>query len=182
MANISLSGKEKSADSILNWHEDQLEAITDLRNKIIEAVIHSKPHKFNAKFITFTLDELTNYFENSEEELEHLACLDIIIATEARLRIDYDNRVRRRDKSPIGRTFRALSKKRGNRVSLEEHIIEQWKIETGENVFSDFVGILNYRNWLAHGRYWVPKFGRQKYSIADAYYIANNIFNLISNY
>jgi hypothetical protein len=121
---------------------------------------------------------LDEYFIDSIDELERLACFSIVSATEARLRVDYIDRIRRKDKSSIGRIFRELNRKRGERISLEEHIVENWKKETGETIFSDFLGILNYRHWIAHGRYWNPKLGR-KYPINIAYNISEKIFTII---
>jgi hypothetical protein len=180
MARVSLSGKEKSIDFILNWYEDQIEAIRDLRNKIVSSIIFSDTQiKVNSKFITLTIDEINEYFENSEDELEHLVCFDLISATEAFLRVDFNNRVDRKDKSDIGKTFRALNKKKGKKISLQEDIIETWKEATGDKSFSNFLGLLNYRHWLAHGRYYNPKLGRE-YSFDIAYEISENIFDLIS--
>jgi hypothetical protein len=179
MGNISLSEEEIPVESIMNWYEDQLEAIKDFKNKIVDAVIYSKPINFNSKFIAFTLEELDTYFINSVDELEHLVCFNLIAATEARLRVDFINRVRRKDKSTVGRTFRELHKKRKNKISLEEHIIETWKSETDETMFSDFLGILNYRHWMAHGRYWKPKLGRT-YPVNTAYRISESIVNFIN--
>jgi hypothetical protein len=181
MANVSLSGDEKSLESILSWYEDQLEALRDLKNKIIDIIIHSKVHiKVNPKFTSFTLDELNEYFLKSEDELEHLTCFSIISSTEAHLKVDYIKRVRRKDKSPIGRIFRDFNKKTGKRISLEEHILDSWKKETKDASFSNFLGLLKYRHWLAHGRYWEPKLG-QYYSVDDVSVISEAIFDVINN-
>jgi hypothetical protein len=127
----------------------------------------------------FDLEEVNRYFDNSEDELERLVCLDLISATEAFLRIDFNNRVEKKDKSDIGKIFRLLNKKKGNKISLEEEIIESWKVTTGDIIFSNFLGLLKYRHWLAHGRYWTAKLGRE-YSFDIAYEISENIFDLIS--
>lgn len=180
MANVSLSGDEKSIESILSWYEDQLEALRDFRNKIIDTVLYPKPDiTISSKFELLSLDELNSYFLESEDELEHLTCFSLISATEAKLRIDYLTRVRTRDKSTIGRIFRDFNKKRGKKISLEEHVIESWKKETGSNSFSDFLGLLNYRHWLAHGRYWVPKLGRY-YSVDNTNEISEAIFDILN--
>lgn len=45
-------------------------------------------------------------------------------------------------------------------------------------MFSDFIGVLNYRNWLAHGKYWSPKLG-QKYTPGDTYDIVERLIEKI---
>jgi len=180
MAKISLSRKEKSIDSILNWYEDQVEALRDLKNKIVRAVIYSNAGvKVNPKFLELTIGEIDEYFENSEEELNHLVCFDLISATEALLRVDYYDKISKKDKSPVGREFRVINKKKRNKVSLEDDIVTTWKTATGDTSFSNFLGLLKYRHWLAHGRYWQPKLGRQ-FSVDIAYEISENIYDVIA--
>ncbi|MFI5139341.1 MAG: hypothetical protein ACHQIM_16080 [Sphingobacteriales bacterium] len=168
---VSLSGREKSIESIRGWYEDQMEAINDLRVKISSIR--------NEKFRELDLIEINTYFDNSEEELERLVCLDLISATEAFLRVDCYNRVNEKDKSEIGRIFREVHKKKEIKISLEEDIIEIWKNQLGNKPFSDFLGLLKYRHWLAHGRYWTPKLGRG-YSFDIVYQITGNIFEVVS--
>jgi hypothetical protein len=182
MGRISLSGEQRTIESILSWYDDQLIAIKDYRNKIIDVVIQSNSKiKIDVKFIGLTLTEINDYFNKSEEELKHLICLNLLSATEAFLRVDYNIRVSKKDKSDIGREFRKIDKKKKKKVSLEDDIVEIWRDNTKEKIFSDFLGILNYRHWLAHGRYWIGKFGRV-YSVDDAHQIANGIFTIISSY
>jgi len=92
MARVSLSGKEQSIEFIWSWYEDQKEALFDFRAKIFSAVIVSSG-SVNSKFIGLTTDELNDYFKDSDEELEHLVCFDLISATEAVLRSDFYTKV-----------------------------------------------------------------------------------------
>jgi hypothetical protein len=178
---VSLSGEEKSLETILSWYDDYLQAINDLRYKIMNARTSSNSTtKIREKFKKLNLKEIGVYFDDSEDELERLVCLDLISATEAFLRIDYHERIKEKDKSEIGRFFRSLNKKKGKKISLEEDIIETWKSNTGDQSFSNLLGLLKYRHWLAHGRYWAPKLGRT-YSFDIAYEISANIFNIVSN-
>jgi hypothetical protein len=177
---VSLSGQEKSIKSILNWYDDHLQAINDFRYKIINShTSYSNQGKIIEKFKRLDVNEIGAYFDDSEDELERLVCLDLISATEAFLRVDYHERIKEKDKSEIGRVFRNLNKKKGNKISLEEDIIETWKSNTGSQSFSNLLGLLKYRHWLAHGRYWAPKLGRV-YSFDITYEISANIFDIVS--
>ena len=180
MANQSQSDDEKSLDTILSWYDDQVAALLYFKNKIVDVVVNSdQENKIDAKFIDLTLNDLNEYFTNSVVELEYLVCFDLISATEALLRLDYNNRDNRKDKSSIGRIFRIIDRKKGNKISLEEDILEAWKDETNNGSFSHFSGILKYRHWLAHGRYWKPKLGRF-YTVDNAFVISYNILKTIS--
>jgi hypothetical protein len=101
-----------------------------------------------------SLEEISDYYK---------VTLSLLSAIEASLRIDYLNRVYRREKDNLSRIFRKIHQKKGNKASLEEDILSSWKTCHPEykNIFSDILGALKYRHWLAHGRYWRPKFGRQ---------------------
>ncbi len=181
MKRVSLSGAEKSIEAIWDWYENQKKALFDFREKIFSAIINSS-NSVDSKFVYFTADELNNYFQNSEKELEHLVCFDLISATEGILRSDFHKRVYNKDKSDIGKIFREIEKNKNNKISLEADIIDNWKeiVTERKNDFSNFLRVLNYRNWLAHGRYWTPKLG-QAYTPLDVYKIAEKISEVVSS-
>jgi hypothetical protein len=180
VARVSLSGQEQPIEFIWSWYDDQKEALLDFRTKIF-ATVTTSSIGVSSKFIGLTTDELNAYFESSEEELEHLVCFDLISATEAVLRSDFFTKVYNKDKSDIGRIFRDIEKQKGKKVSLEDDIIENWKetVTARKTDFSNFLGLLNYRHWLAHGRYWTPKLGQQ-YAPAITYDISENIFDIVN--
>ena len=180
MGTQSQSQNEKSLQFIWSWYEDQKEALRDYKNKIVFLITNNAGSLNTNKFSTFSLDEVNRYFEESEEELEHLVCFDLISATEAHLRLDFDKKVSKKDKSNLGRAFRNISNINGDKISLENDIIEQWKIcvSNKKTHFSNFIGLLKYRHWLAHGRYWVPKLG-QPYDPYNTYSIVEEIFNIV---
>jgi hypothetical protein len=53
------------------------------------------------------------------------------------------------------------------RVRLDEEILEIWldQENSPRNLIEEFRAALNYRHWLAHGRYWIPKLGRQYHPV-----------------
>jgi len=136
--------------------------------------------KVQDKFFGLSIDDLDGYFLDSEKELDHLISFDIISSTEALLRIDFLKKVYNKDKSDLAREFRLIYKQKANKISLEDDIIETWKrIETSKKKYlSDFLGLLNYRQWIAHGRYWTPKLGVQ-YNANASYDISEKIFELV---
>jgi hypothetical protein len=105
--------------------------------------------------------------------------LDLMSATEAALRNDFDQRVDRKKKDPLSRRFRQLRKKHGDRVRLDEHLLEAWSLSvedaddlhrrTVREAIALFRGDINLRNWLAHGRHRRPKLARQYPSAAEVF-------------
>jgi len=176
---LTLSGEEKSIDVIWSWYEDQQEALRKLKNEVLDALRNLRLAP-NSKFITYSLDEINEYFEENFEELEHLVSFDLIAATEGRLRSNFFKTVFNKERTDIGRAFREIHRAKGNHISLEEDILEKWKEHDHphRSAFSDFKGILHYRHWLAHGRYWKLLYGRM-YSADETYQIADNIFRII---
>ena len=178
MTRISLSDNFQTIESIWNWYIDQSEALYDYRNKIFSLVVNFQQGMQN-KFVGFTLDELNEYFDESKRELEHVVCFNLISLTEAYLRTDFYTKVYNKDKSNIGRIYREIYKQKNNKISLKEDIIKNWQNNKfdAKSAFSKYIGLINYRHWLAHGRYWVPKFG-QKYTPEITYNIVEQIIKL----
>lgn len=177
---ISFSEEKISIEGIWNWYEDQKEALRQFRQKVNDSLVN-KTIATNLKFYSFTSEEVNKYFEESEIELEHLVCFNLISATEALLRVNFYKKVYDKDKSEIGRVFRKIHKDKGNKSSLETDIVENWKLHspTLKKHFSDFLSLLNYRHWLAHGRYWEPKLGR-RFSAIYTFDVANVLFKIVS--
>ena len=92
--------------------------------------------------------------------------------------IQYLQRVYKRDKDPLSKSFRDLYREKENRARLDEDILELWKNHHPElkGVIGDFKGALKLRHWLAHGRYWLPRLGRL-YDAYSVYIISDNIMN-----
>ncbi len=131
------------------------------------------------RFIGMTPTELSQYFDEKFKELEYQyqTSFDILSSVEAKFRIDYLQRIYMRHRDDLTRQFRELYKDRGVRASLKDEILELWKncYPVYNNIISDYKGALKLRDWLAHGRYWVPKFGR-KYDLNTVYTIAEKLY------
>lgn len=90
-------------------------------------------------------------------ELERHSSLSALAMCEARVRLDYQKRCRKRFKDAVSRALRNLHQTRGQRVRWDE-LLDVWKIHQLEPANRRVVGELksayHYRHWLAHGRYW----------------------------
>jgi hypothetical protein len=117
----------------------------------------------NMYFLGYTQDELEEDFRKSVKELELNYCLSMLSSTEAKARMDYEFRASKRYKDDVSRAFRELYQKKKRKASLANDILEIWKEIGGcnKNVISELRSAIKYRNWLAHGRYWILKVGRR---------------------
>jgi hypothetical protein len=99
----------------------------------------------------------------SVSELDLTHSLVLLAAIEALFRVDFERRCSLRLKDDLSRTFRDWKRSRGNRIRFEEDLLEAWKKQGGlsSNLVSDIRGAMKLRHWLAHGRYWTLKSGRQ---------------------
>lgn len=73
----------------------------------------------------------------------------------------------------MSRALRELYRRKALQASLEDDIFKTWKQHTTvpSKIIGDLVGAFNFRHWLAHGRYWSPKFG-QTYDFFSIYALA----------
>jgi hypothetical protein len=110
------------------------------------------------------------------EESDLRSSLMVLTSLEACFRLDFDVRCRRRLKDPLSEYFRDVVKERGDRVRLDEDILVGWKQHTSapSTLISTLRNAFKYRHWVAHGRYWTPKFGR-RYDFASVYLMAEAI-------
>jgi len=73
------------------------------------------------------------------------------------------------------------SKQTNNRIGLNA-IFKEW-IDAENGSYSKLInalqGAFKYRHWLAHGRYWVPKYG-QKYDFDSVYVLARETFEILN--
>jgi hypothetical protein len=88
--------------------------------------------------------------------------LMLLTSLEASFRLDFNDRCKRRLKDDLSRHFREVEKSRTDRVRLDD-ILEGWKLhaDVAASLIQQLRGALQFRHWLAHGRYWPPKFGRK---------------------
>jgi len=132
---------------------------------------------FAVRFANYKPDQVSSELGATLAELEMATALSIFSAVEAAFRIDYLQRCYRKEKDAMSRAFRLLHKKKGMRVSLEDEIFDVWK-EYATGV-APIIGALraafNFRHWLAHGRYWVPRF--QKYDYLAVFSLAETALN-----
>ena len=148
---VSLSGENKTLDEIWDWFELQAR-LSNAKKLEIRQQSQSNQLAPDSRFFGMTPEEIDLFFS----ELDKVTMLDLMAAAEAAIRVDYLTRVYYRRKDHVSRKLRELYKQAGERVKLEDGILEVWRnCKPGSKVVvSNFRAACNYRHWLAHGRYW----------------------------
>jgi len=121
-------------------------------------------------------DKIEDIKASVVNEIEKYTSFDVISSIEAMFRIDYSTRCEKKLKDEISREFRRIYKKYENKANFEEHILKTWQNYIADTrLLNELRAIFQYRNWLAHGRYWLLKVNINKYDFDYLYMIALKI-------
>lgn len=133
---------------------------------------------FGTRFTLYSPVELARERTVRRQEADVLAALGVLSATEAALREDFIVRCIKRRSDPLSRYFEGLYKSKGLRVSLEDEILQGWKVHSTiqAHVVGQIKAAFKYRHWIAHGRYWEPKLG-QNFDFFSTYQIASTVLS-----
>ncbi|MCY4331017.1 MAG: hypothetical protein OXC96_00585 [Cyanobacteria bacterium MAG CAR1_bin_15] len=131
---------------------------------------------FRQLFAFDTPDEISASRKVRLQEAGAASALILLAAIEASFRVDYRQRNKLRKKDGLSRAFCALNQKKKARVSLSDEILQAWldHSDVAPALVSDIRAAVKYRHWLAHGRYWLPKLGRQ-YDFKTIYDLSRRI-------
>jgi hypothetical protein len=178
----TLSNQEQSVGTVWQWHEFQRSLIGEEKSRLFGALARGE-RPAEPRYLGKTPDELDADFAFQIAELSLLSALGMLACTEAALRVDFIVRVGNRDKDQVSRGFRKAFKEQGRKIRLEEDILDVWRGQ-GEvrikRAVQEFKGALNFRDWLAHGRYWKPKLGRAAgYDAVDVFRICSELLQAI---
>ena len=133
---------------------------------------------FTERFVGKTAKKVNEELTLRIDESDVRSTFFLLTSLEAHFRMDFDFRCRQRRKDPLSRHFREVEKKRKNKVRLNEDILEGWGTHKKAltSLIREFRGALKFRHWLAHGRYWAPKYGR-KYDFGYVQIVAESILS-----
>ena len=125
------------------------------------------------RFLGLAPHEVRREKEALLDESRRSSAMDVFGALEAAFRVDFLQRCYRREKDGISRAFREIYNNKGARVSLEGDILATWRdLNVRQRLIRELTDAFKYRHWLAHGRYWRPKFHKldyaEVYSLAEA--------------
>jgi len=168
--------------SLSNEHLE-IDEIAEYKNDLLSSIVFYYENATNFdKFKLYTNNEIKNEKKKRLLELE-LNCIFMVLSSiESLIRIDYETRVRNKQKNSLARDLRELDKNYDKTYKIPINTIcDIYKNNSQGELFSFIKSIFKLRHWLAHGRYWTPKIGR-KYDFDDIYNIAYELNNLLKNY
>lgn len=158
---IDFSGHIQTIEEIFNHYK----LLKDLIKNHFDS---EKNPLFDVIFENMTSDEILKLKEENLLELERSASFNLLALVEARFRIDFCARCDRRKRDTLSNLFRKFYNP-ANRIysySYKDQILANWKV-----AYPDIVDLINeigqvadYRNWLAHGRFWEFKDNLKKYT------------------
>lgn len=129
--------------------------------------------EYAKRFIAYLPSELDAELAERMSETDMRSTLVVLARIEAALRKDYIERCKLKKADNISIAFRKIHKKKGRSVRLDEDILDVWYQNvdpSSRKIISTLRGMLKFRHWLAHGRYWNPG---SKYNFRDAYLLAD---------
>jgi hypothetical protein len=128
------------------------------------------------RFVGYKVTELEEELAGRISEEDDHCSLGVLSAVEAILRNDYSKRVKNRLKDRVSMAFREIFKEKEYRIRLEDELLDVWEVAGGVNKqkLRELKGAYKLRHWLAHGKYWEPKLGRN-YDFATIYQIADSV-------
>ena len=137
---------------------------------------------FDVRFAYYTEDEVLAERDERLYEAGAASAMTVLASIEASFRVDYLRRCYAKYRDRLSRALYTLYQDKGPRVSLSEDLLEVWKDHGAvpARLVGDIRSAFGYRDWLAHGRYWVPKLGRQ-YDFASVYNLARDVEAALSS-
>lgn len=169
------SGCTPRLPDIMSWYEEQTKALIQYFNSIASDLRNDNNSQLSETlYFESNFETIDDIKMRAKDELDRLTCLGLIACCEGILFIDLNDRIENRKKDTLSKFFYNLYRsKQPERLELEIDILEGWKNHGDVRLFpiSQFKGLLKYRHWLAHGRYWVPRMGRKSYDAFDTYLI-----------
>ena len=134
---------------------------------VLEDAIDLYYSKTNPRFLELfesdTADEVLAKRQLTLQEARVASAMTLLASIEASFRVDYLRRTYAKRKDDLSRAFRDIYSQKRERASLSDHILQGWRdySDVAPNLVGETRSAFRYRDWLAHGRYWVPKLGRQ---------------------
>ncbi|MCL2624007.1 MAG: hypothetical protein FWD31_10115 [Planctomycetaceae bacterium] len=139
---------------------DKHQSFSDIK-KIFEERKEALRHFCECDDVLYLIGFPKTFLSKHLQEAEYDACLALFGAIEAAFRIDLFVRHKNRGKDPRSKAVRLLLKElsRGDfdyKIRLDE-IFRLLAKDTAvsDGTINSLVVYFKYRNWLAHGRYWI---------------------------
>ena len=176
---VSIYDGQPEPEDVWSYYQETRDSIVQAATATKRALIGGAAMA-DPRFQLMNIEEIDAFYGELLDETDAHACLFLIASAEAALRIDFLRRVYKRGRDTVSKEFRQIyaAKEREMRnVRLDADILAVWTADKPrvQRYVNEFAGALNYRHWLAHGRYWVPKLGK-RYDPSGIQQIVTSLF------
>jgi hypothetical protein len=164
--------------AILAHHRRCAEALNALRAVLLTGV----PPE--SRFAGMNPDEQDRALAEMQREMDTQTTLLLAASFEAVFQVDLHTRVSERRKDPLSKQLRKLWQRRrlSGRLEVEE-LLEFWKKETGRRrEIGELKQLIQYRHWLAHGRYWQQQSGLTAIDPLEAWQRGRAVFGVLPGF
>ncbi len=172
---------------IFETYRRTLEAIEHLRRDLLT---NSPRVPVTSRFYGMDAREIERAVSHLVRELDLQISFQLVASAEAMLRVDFHRRVTRKGKDAISRRYRSVEnarKARGKRGARLDDLLNAW-LEASERpglglAIRDLRRLIHFRNWIAHGRYWVEdRSGLRGPHPADVWTILGRVFSRLEGF
>jgi len=152
-----------------------IEYIVNYKNDLENAIKFY--FKYDEQFFILTKDEINQEKRKKLNEIELNTIFMLLSSIEAWIRVDYEYRVRTKQKDELSRELREIDKNidKTYKVSIEK-LCDVYKKYIAGSLFSELKSAFKLRHWIAHGRYWTLKI--KKYDFDEVFQLAYVVYNL----
>lgn len=177
-------------------HNRTLEEIKFYYDKVLGSLERQYSRDTNTDydviFANKSEEEVVAELDGLKEELSMEGAFELLAYLEKVFRTDCHIRCTRKYKDKLSKEFKTVYKSVGKiqyKIGFIDVIIAYWKKEFLEpdphnqnvlDMFSQINDLFNFRNWMAHGRYWEYPYNRGKHKFDVVWIMVNEIENAFS--
>lgn len=178
-------------------HNRTLEEIKSYYDKVLDSLDRQYSRDTNTDFdVVFankSEEEVAVELDGLKEELSMEGAFELLAYLEKDFRTDCYIRCTRKYKDELSKAFKIVYKSVGKmqyKIGLVDVIVAGWKKVFLEpdphnqdvlDMFSQINDLFNFRNWMAHGRYWEYPYNRGKHNFDVVWIMVNEVENTFSD-
>lgn len=175
-------------------HNRSLEEIKSYYDKVLDSLERQYSRDTNVDydiiFANRSEEDVAAELDNLKEELSMEGAFELLAYLEKDFRTDCHIRCTRRYKDELSKSFKNVYKSVGKiqyKIGFLDVIVAGWKevfLEPGPHnqdvldMFSQINDLFNFRNWMAHGRYWEYPYNRGKHNFDAIWIMVNEVENV----
>lgn len=177
-------------------HNRSLKDIKTYYDRVLDSLEYQYSREHNADYDVIFANkseaEVAAELDRLKEELSMEGAFELLAYLEKVFRTDCHIRCTRRYKDDLSKSFKDVYKSVGKiqyKIGFVDVIVAGWKkffLEQDPHnqdvldMFSQINDFFNFRNWMAHGRYWDYPYSRGKHNFDVVWIMVNEVENAFS--